>query len=150
MAIIRKWQIWAKKGNFCKNGEYANKWSRILPNIQMKKQKGASWQMAIIRKWQQVWQKLKHDDKRGMSLKVGFTKMTRFAKVANLARIPQRSCKNLNETTKETYWQLSIFKKMANLRKWAIRKNPWRVWQKLKRGEKEESLQMAMIRKWQI
>ena len=34
-----------------------------------------------------VWQKLKQDDKRGMSIIVGFTKMTYFAKPVNLARI---------------------------------------------------------------
>ena len=33
-----------------------------------------------------VWQKLKQDHKRGMSIIVGFTKMTYFAKPANLAR----------------------------------------------------------------
>ena len=33
------------------------------------------------------WQKLKQDDKRGMSIIVGFTKMTYFAKPVNLARI---------------------------------------------------------------
>ena len=31
-----------------------------------------------------VWQKLKQDDKRGMSIVVGFTKMTNFSKLANL------------------------------------------------------------------
>ena len=52
--------------------------------------------MAILRKWQiwkkfiyynKVWKKLEQDDKRGMSIIVGFTKMTYFAKPANLARI---------------------------------------------------------------
>ena len=33
-----------------------------------------------------VWQKIKQDDKRGMSIIVGFTKMTYFAKLANLAK----------------------------------------------------------------
>ena len=33
-----------------------------------------------------VWQKLKQDHKRGMSIIVGITKMTYFAKPANLAR----------------------------------------------------------------
>ena len=28
--------------------------------------------------------------------------------------------KNLNETTKEAFWQLAIFTKMANWRKWGI------------------------------
>ena len=32
----------------------------------------------------------------------------------NLARIHQRSGKKLNETTKEVFWQLAIFTKMAN------------------------------------
>ena len=34
-----------------------------------------------------VWQKLEQDDKRGMLIIVGFTKMTYFAKPANMARI---------------------------------------------------------------
>ena len=49
-----------------------------------------------------------------MSIIVGLTKMTYFAKFANLARIHQRSGKNFNETTKEAYWQLAIFTKTAN------------------------------------
>ena len=53
-----------------------------------------------------------------MSIMVGLTKMTYFAKFANLVRIHQRSGKKINETTKEAYWQLAIFTKMANWRKW--------------------------------
>ena len=34
-----------------------------------------------------VWRKLEQDDKRGMSIIVGLTKITYFAKAANLARI---------------------------------------------------------------
>ena len=56
--------------------------------------KGASWQMAILRKWQiwkkfifKGWRKLEQDDKRGMSIIVGLTKITYFAKAANLASI---------------------------------------------------------------
>ena len=79
--------------------------------------------MAILRKWQiwkkfiyynKVWKKLEQDDKRGMSIIVGLTKITYFAKPANLARI------ETIETTKQSYWQLAIFTKMANLRKWGI------------------------------
>ena len=39
-----------------------------------------------------VWQKLKQDDKRGMSIIVGFTKMTYFAKFANLAKESLKVC----------------------------------------------------------
>ena len=55
---LDKWRLyendkfWAKKGNFGKNGEYTKKSSRLLPNIQVRWQKGASWQMAILRKLQ--------------------------------------------------------------------------------------------------
>ena len=56
--------------------------------------------MAILRKWQiwknlfNVWKKLEQDDKRDMSIIVGFTKMTYFAKPANLARIETMRQKN--------------------------------------------------------
>ena len=50
--------------------------------------------MAILRKWQiwkkfifKGWRKLEQDDKRGMSIIVGLTKITYFAKAANLASI---------------------------------------------------------------
>ena len=44
-----------------------------------------------------VWKKLEQDDKRGMSIIVGLTKITYFAKPANLARI------ETIETTKQSY-----------------------------------------------
>ena len=50
-----------------------------------------------------------------MPIIVGLTKMTYFAKFANLVRIHQRSGKKINETTKEAYWQLAIFTKMARI-----------------------------------
>ena len=65
-----------------------------------------------------VWQKLKQDDKRGMShatCVVGFTKMTYFAK-----RTGKFGKDRDNETTKQSYQQLPIFTKMANLGKWGI------------------------------
>ena len=62
----------------------------------------------------QVWQKLKQDDKRGMSIIVGFTKMTYFPK-----RTGEFGKDWDNVTTKQSYWQLAIFTKMANVGKWA-------------------------------
>ena len=62
-----------------------------------------------------VWQKLKQDDKRGMWVMVAFTKMTYFAK-----RTGEFGKDWDNETTKQSYWQLAIFTKMANLGKWGI------------------------------
>ena len=47
---------------------------------------------------------------------VGLTKMTYFAKLANLARIHQKGlAKNFSETTKEPYSQLAIFTKMTRI-----------------------------------
>ena len=69
--------------------------------------------MVILRKWQiwknlfKFWQKLKQDEKRGMSIIVGFTKMTYFAK-----RTGEFGKDWDNETTKQSYWQLAIFTKM--------------------------------------
>ena len=61
-----------------------------------------------------VWQKLKQDHKRGMWIIVALTKMTYFAKRTG------EFCKDWdNETTKQSYWQLAIFTKMANVGKWA-------------------------------
>ena len=61
-----------------------------------------------------VWQKLKQDDKRGMWIIVALTKMTYFAK-----RTGEFGKDWDNETTKQSYWQLAIFTKMANVGKWA-------------------------------
>ena len=47
-----------------------------------------------------------------MPIIVGLTKMTYFAKMANLGL---GLTKNLNETTKEAYWQLAVFTKMARI-----------------------------------
>ena len=52
-----------------------------------------------------------------MSIIVGLKKMIYFAKLVNLSRIHQGLAKNVNEKTKEAYWQLVIFTKMAN---WGI------------------------------
>ena len=62
-----------------------------------------------------VGQKLKQDENRGMSIIVGFTKMTYFAK-----RTGEFGKDWDNETTKQSYWQLAIFTKMANVGKWGI------------------------------
>ena len=82
-----------KMANLGENGKFRQKWRvQEFGQIQMRWQKGASWQMTILSKWQvwqkfiKVWQKCKQDDKRGMSIIVGFTKMTYFAKLANLAK----------------------------------------------------------------
>ena len=72
-----------------------------------------------------VWQKLKQDDKRGMSIIVGFTKMTYFAKPANFGKDWD------NETTKQSYWQLAIFTKINHdLVKPRMRWQRGEYWQK--------------------
>ena len=60
--------------------------------------------------------------------------------------------KNLNEPTKEAYWRLAIFAKMANLRKRGIGKESIKGLAKLQlKWQRGESWQMAIImRKWQI
>ena len=40
----------------------------------------------LAKKFKKVWHKIEQDDKRGVSIIVGFTKMTYFAKLANLAK----------------------------------------------------------------
>ena len=62
-----------------------------------------------------VWQKLKQDKKRGMSIIVGFTKMTYFPK-----RTGEFGKDWENVTTKQSYWKLAFLTKMANLGKWGI------------------------------
>ena len=59
-----------------------------------------------------VWQKLKQDEKRGMSIIVGFTKMTYFAK-----RTGQFGKDWDNETVILT---VGVFHKNGNLGKWGI------------------------------
>ena len=62
--------------------------------------------MTNLEEFIKVWQKFKQHDKRGMSIIVGFTKMTYFAKLANLAKVSLQCkdlAKKLNETTKEAY-----------------------------------------------
>ena len=62
--------------------------------------------MTNLAKIYKSWQKCKQDDKRGMSIIVGFTKMTYFAKLANLAKDSSHVKvwqKNLNGTAKEEY-----------------------------------------------
>ena len=60
--IIRKWQIWAIKANFVKNGEYAKIHQGFGQIFKWKWQKVACWQLAIL------------------------TRMTNLAKIATLAR----------------------------------------------------------------
>ena len=57
----------------------------------MPKKSSKIWKKIIYNK---VWQKLKQDDKRVMSIIAGFTKMTYFAKPANLARIEKMRQQN--------------------------------------------------------
>ena len=77
-------------------------------------------------------------DKRGMSIIVGLTKITHFAKLANLARIHQRSGKAFKWDkergllTVGDFHESGIFEKMEN---WARQRGKY--WQ------------MAIIRKWQ-
>ena len=69
-----------------------------------------------------------------MSIMVGLTKMTYFAKLANLARIHQRSGKKFKAS-----WLLAILTKMA------------RTHQRFcKTSNEVTKREMAIIRKWQI
>ena len=65
--------------------------SRVWPNTSEMTKRGILTndnfiKMTSLEKFIKVWQKCKHDDKKGMSIIVGFTKMTYFAKLANLAK----------------------------------------------------------------
>ena len=77
-------QKWRVCQTFIKGlAKYSNKMTKkdILTNSDFTKMTN------LAKNLFKVWQKLKQDDKRGMSIIVGFTKMTNFAKPANLARI---------------------------------------------------------------
>ena len=100
-------KCWAKKGNFGQNGEYAKKSSKLLPNIQIRWQKVASWQMAILRKLQ-IWQEFiglakiktrsqkRHVDNCGFYENDKFCEIGEFGFINGLAKI-------LSETTKEAF-----------------------------------------------
>ena len=82
-----------------------------------------------------VWQKLKQDDKRGMSIIVGFTKMTYFAKPANLAR---------TETMKQQNRHIDRWRFTQKWQIWEngeLGKNPSTVWQNLIWGDKEGNIE---------
>ena len=87
-----------------------------------------------------VWQKLKEDDKTGMSIIVGFTKMTFLCETGEFDKNWD------NETKKQAYWQFAIFTKMANLRKWELSKNTSTVWKKLKEMTKRGILTKGKFR----
>ena len=105
--IIGQSQILGEKGNFGKNGEYAKKSSRLLPNTQIRWQKVASWKIAILRKLQ-IWQEFKglakiktswqkrHVDNCGFYENDKFCEIGEFGFINGLAKI-------LNETTKEAF-----------------------------------------------
>ena len=69
-----------------------------------------------------VWQKLKQDDKRGMSIIVGFTKMTYFAKPVNLARIETMRHQNSHIDS----WRLSPKRQLWE--NGELSKNPPTIW----------------------
>ena len=73
-----------------------------------------------------VWQKLRQDDKRGMSIIVGFTKMAYFAKPENLARIEtmRQQNRHIDSWRFTQKWQISENGELG--------KNPSTVWQNLK------------------
>ena len=87
-----------KRGSLT-NGDY-KKMANLGENVKFRKNREfkslakCKWddKKGHIDKWQtwqifiKVWQKCKQDDKRGMLIIVGFTKMTNFAKLANLAK----------------------------------------------------------------
>ena len=83
-----------KMANLGQKGKNRQKWRvQGFGQMQMNNKKGHldKWRFyenaKCGKKLFPVWQKLKQDDKRGMSIIVGFTKMTYFAKPVNLARI---------------------------------------------------------------
>ena len=76
-------QKWRVCQTFVKGlAKYSNKMTKkdILTNSDFTKMTN------LAKNLFKVWQKLKQDHKRGMSIIAGFTKMTYFAKPANLAR----------------------------------------------------------------
>ena len=71
-----------EREKFGKNGEYGKK---SLAKYSHKMTKKGIWTNGdLFGKNLWVWQKLKQDDKRGMSIIVGFTKMTNFSKFSNV------------------------------------------------------------------
>ena len=116
-AIIRKWQILEE--NFGENGEYAKKSSRLLPSIQIRWQKVASWKMAILRKlqiWQEFiglakiktrWQK-RHVDNCGFYENDKFYEIGEFGFISGLAKV-------LNETTKEAILWFATTRQGSNV-----------------------------------
>ena len=80
--------------------------------------------MAILRndkfgkKLFKVWQNLKQDDKRGMSIIVGFTKMTYFVNPANSARIETMRQQNryIHSWQFSQKWQIEKMGNRARIR----------------------------------
>ena len=89
MTIIKKWQILGEKGKFRQKWQVCQKFIKALAKYSNKKTK-ERWRSYENYKYGKnllVWQKFTQDDKRGMSLIVGFTKMTYFAKLRIWQRI---------------------------------------------------------------
>ena len=106
--LLENGKFWAIKGNLGKNGEYAKKSSRLLPNIQIRWQKVASWQMAILRKLQ-IWQefiglaKIKTRSQKRHVDNCGFYENDKFCEIGGGFGFTSGLAKSLNETTKEAF-----------------------------------------------
>ena len=116
--------------------------------------------MAILRKLQ-IWQefiglaKIKTRSQKRHVDNCGFYENDKFCEIGEFGKgfiKCKNLAKNLNGTTKEAYWQLAIFAKVANLRKGRIRHESIKGFAKPQlKWQRGESWQMVIkIRKWQI
>ena len=121
MAIIRKWQILVEKGQFRPKWQVCH---QALAKYWNKMTKGASSQMAVLRKLQilrnwQIWQgfvkglakKFKLDNQRGL---LGAGNFHENGKLEKITRIHQGFCKTSNEVAKREILTNGDYKKMAN------------------------------------
>ena len=131
--VRQKWRVWQKfiKGlakysnNITKRG-HLEKW-RFYENDKFGKH------------WFKVWQKLKRDDKRGMSMIVDFTKMTYFAKPTNLER---------TETIRQQNRHIDSWRFSQKWQIWEngeLGKSPPTVWQNVKWCDKEGNIDKRQI-----
>ena len=98
--ILKNGDYDKKMANLGEKGKFRQKWRVCQKFIKgLTKYSNEKTKRGILTKWRfyendkfgknlfEVWQKLQQDDKRGMLIIVSFTKITYFAKPANLARI---------------------------------------------------------------
>ena len=142
LAISRNWQIE-------KMGDWARIHQRFGKNSNEVTKRGNLTKIhkSLVKMWA-GWQK-RHVDNCGFYENDIFCEIGEFCKGFITCKGP---AKNLNEPTKEAYWRLAIFAKMANLRKRGIGKESIKGLAKLQlKWQRGESWRMAIImRKWQI